>query len=153
MDLHFRKWISDHMRRSARFGTMCKILKTWKHQRKSATFTLKVILLHRCFSRFLKCKIGTKSSKASHIMVRVLKQQVSQTFLLLHTCTAHGILVFKQVFACQVGKSIDFFGESSRKLVENLTLTFTGFYPSSFVYSQFPPKIQFLYFLLNSMAP
>ena len=28
-----------------------------------------------------------------------------------------------------------------------------GFYPSTFVYSRFPPKIQFLYCLLNQMAP
>ena len=28
-----------------------------------------------------------------------------------------------------------------------------GFYPSNFVYSCFSPKIQFLYCLLNSMAP
>ena len=29
----------------------------------------------------------------------------------------------------------------------------TGFYPSTFVYSRFPPKIQFLYCLLDSVAP
>ena len=29
----------------------------------------------------------------------------------------------------------------------------SGFYPSTFVYGCFPPKIQFLYCLLNSVAP
>ena len=27
-----------------------------------------------------------------------------------------------------------------------------GFYPSTFVYSHFPPKIQFLYYLLSSLS-
>ena len=31
-------------------------------------------------------------------------------------------------------------------------IRFTGFYPSTFVDSRFPPKIQFLYCLLSSVA-
>ena len=38
-----------------------------KHPRRNATFSLKVKLLHRCFSRFLNCTNGTKSHKASHM--------------------------------------------------------------------------------------
>ena len=34
---------------------------------------LKVTLLHGCFSRFLNCRIGTKSRNASHVFVTAWK--------------------------------------------------------------------------------
>ena len=47
----------------AQFGTICTILKTWKHP---ATL-LKLTHFHGCFSRFLNCTNGTKSRNASHM--------------------------------------------------------------------------------------
>ena len=61
--------------RFAPFGTICKILKTWKTPLEECYFwyscrLLKVTLHHGCFSRFLNCTNGTKSRNASHMMFR-----------------------------------------------------------------------------------
>ena len=55
----------------ARFGTICTILKMWKHPWRSITFSkvLKVALLHGSFSRFLNCTNVTKSRNASHMLI------------------------------------------------------------------------------------
>ena len=56
---------------------------------------LLVILLHRCFARFLYCKNGTKSRKASHMLLYHIGN-------LFHCFAIHSRLVKKYILVFRV---------------------------------------------------
>ena len=48
-----------------------------KHPWRSVTFSLKVKLLHGCFPSFLNCTDGSKSCKASHLLICIAFVQLT----------------------------------------------------------------------------
>ena len=70
--------IPTYTRRFTQFGAICTIQKLWKTPieecyLKPATL-LKVIFLHRCFSRFSNCRTGSDLCKGSYIIILYLIQ-------------------------------------------------------------------------------
>ena len=53
----------------APFAAICTVQKTWKASLFQPATLIKVTLLDGCFSRFLNCTNGTKSRKASYIIL------------------------------------------------------------------------------------
>ena len=79
----FVSWSCHPLWCFARFSTFLQFKKYGKHPWRSVTFSkvakLKVTLLHRCFACFLNCTNGTKSRKASHIILLFYKKQALST--------------------------------------------------------------------------